>query len=463
MKKTSVSAINRREFLKRVAKTSLIGSGAYASLSSLTMMDAMAGSAQKDYKALVCVFLLGGNDSYNMFIPRAASAYQEYKTSRTNLAISQSDILAVNSANMGDDFGFHPSMPEMQSLFNQSDCAVVANVGTLIAPTTRETYLNRSVLRPPKLFSHNDQQDYWQSMVDKKDSGAIKGWAGRMADMLYHTNRDPLLPMNISMSGSNLWQVGDNGLPYNLSASGIDYFFGMNRGWNVSHEQARVATFEKLLQAEKNNMFVEQYASKAQRAYDLAHDLRGKIGKAPELTTPFPETSLGNDLKKIAEVLSVKDSLNTSRQIFFVGMGGGWDTHDNQRNTHSQLLGELSQGLQAFNSATKELGLSDSVTTFTGSDFGRTLGSNGDGSDHGWGSHQIVMGGAVKGSTVYGSVPPLVIGGPQDAGRGRIIPTISTEQYAATIARWYGLSASQIAELFPNLGNFDQADLGFMV
>lgn len=249
-----------------------------------------------------------------------------------------------------------------------------------------------------------------------------------------------------------------------MTPNGIEPIFGMNPALvNNSSEQARTATFKKLMAVSQRNIFAEQYSQRTKRASDLAFNLRQTIGGAPDLSAAFPNTDIGNKLRKVAEVVSVNQSLSPSRQIFFVGVGGGWDTHDNQLDTHPRLLSELSQGMKAFYDTTVDLSLSDQVTTFTGSDFGRTLTSNGDGTDHGWGSHQLVMGGAVNGRTIYGDMPPLAIEGPQDAGRGRIIPTLSTEQYAASLARWFGLNASQIAEVFPNLANFDSPDIGFMV
>lgn len=454
-------SMNRRNFLKTCAKTSLLGSGAYASLSSLTMMNALAQNGANDYKALVCVFLLGGNDSYNMFVPANGQAYNEYATARTNLAIPQNEILRLNSTNMGSDVGLHPAMTDVQALFNAGKCSIVANVGSLVEPTNRETYLNKSAIRPPKLFSHNDQQDYWHSMSAKEVASVPKGWAGRMADMMYEANGSAALPMNISLSGSNLWQSGDYGLPYNLSPYGVKLFNGFNRNNTNSMEQARIAAFDKIMAMPQDTIFAEQYGASARRTESLANTLKTSLDSVPEFATVFPNTDIGRKLKSVATTLAAKDTLGMSRQIFFVGIGG-WDTHAGQLANHSRLLGEVSQGFKAFSDATEELGLANNVTTFTGSDFGRTLGSNGDGTDHGWGSHQIVMGGAVRGQTIYGEIPPLVIDGPQDSGRGRIIPTLSTEQYAATIARWYGLSAAQIAEVFPNLANFNESDLGFM-
>jgi uncharacterized protein (DUF1501 family) len=457
--------ITRREFLKHCVNSTLMGAGAYAALGSLGMVNALAAPAA-DYRALVCVFLFGGNDSYNMVVPASNTEYAAYATARQNLAVPQAELLAINPViNDGASYGFHPAMPEMRTLFESGQLAVMANVGALVVPTTRNDFNNQSVPLPPQLFSHNNQQDFWQSL--QPDVAQPTGWAGRMADLLASVNTNQKLSMNISLSGRNLMQVGDLSFPYNLSPGGVQNYAGMSSTGN-DQQQLRYNIFQGLLDKELNDTsrhaLIREFARVRDRAGDLAEEISLALSNAPAITTVFPtqNNSLASSLRMVANMIAASGDLGVKRQIFFVGFGG-WDTHASQDTRHPELLGNVSQALKAFYDATVELGVQNQVTTFTTSDFGRTLTSNGDGSDHGWGGHQLIMGGAVKGQDIYGKMPEIVIEGPQDSGRGRIIPSTAVDQYSATLAKWYGLSDSDMSEVFPNLQNFNSQDLGFMI
>jgi uncharacterized protein (DUF1501 family) len=334
--------------------------------------------------------------------------------------------------------------------------AVVANVGALIEPVSKTAYQNNSVQLPPQLFSHNDQQTFMQSL----QSGSRRtGWAGRAADVLDSVNTNQKLSMNISLSGSNIWQNGTRVVPYSIDPSGIKELSNLNAGAEDARERARTQIYHNLLAQQQENMFQQQFARTQTLAWELAGEVKGALDAQSPIVTAFPASQVGSGLKMVAQMISARAALGVKRQIFFVGMGD-FDTHGDQLRRHVLLLDQLSSAMQAFYNTTVELGVAEQVTTFTSSDFGRTLTSNGDGTDHGWGSHQLVMGGAVNGGNIYGTLPSLSVGGADDVGQGRIIPGVGMDQYAATLASWYGLPGNQFGDVFPNLGNFNQLDLG---
>ena len=451
----------RRHFLKQCVRQSLLGAGAYATLGSLGMLKAMAADTA-GYKAMVCIFLYGGNDSFNMVIPRSTEEYNAYAAARQTLTIPKEQILAINpTTSDGADYGFHPAMPEVQGLFEAGKLAVLANVGALTEPTTRDDYKNKRVTLPPRLFSHNDQQDFWQSL--NPDNALPVGWAGRMADLLASANQNPQLSMNISLSGRNLLQVGQSTAPYFMSPGGVITINSLDPLSANAQERRRAATYDAVLNNTTGHLFGDEFTKMKRRAIDLAVEIDSALGRINPVTTVFPaENNLGVALRTIANMIAARDELGFSRQIFFVGVGG-WDTHANQLTRHPALLTEVSQAMKAFYDATEELQVADKVTTFTASDFGRTLTTNGDGSDHGWGGHQLIMGGAVKGKDIYGEMPDMIIEGPQDSGRGRIIPTTSIDQYSSTLGNWFGLTQNETLDVLPNLANFNTTNLGFML
>lgn len=410
-----------------------------------------------DYRALVCVFLFGGNDSFNMVVPRSAAEYGVYSNSRQNLAVARDVLLPIQPLTSdGAQYGLHPGMPGIRDLFEGGRAAVVANLGPLIQPTTRDQYLNRSVPLPPQLFSHNDQQDQWNTL---RGRAAIQtGWAGRIADALASETLAQQIALNISLNGTTPFQAGANTLPYTIGTTGAPIYFGMS---TAPEERERRAAFEALLAQNWPSIFARAFARVNRRALDTADLVNSALALAPTLATPFPASRLAQQLAMVARLIAVRDALDMSRQIFFVA-AGGFDTHDNQVADQPDLLTDVSASIAAFHAATVELGVASQVTAFTQSDFGRTLTSNGDGTDHGWGGHQLVVGDGVRGRDIYGSMPRLEIGGPDDAGAGRIVPTSSVDQFAATLAKWFGVADAQLNAVAPNLPNFAQRDLGFL-
>lgn len=448
--------INRRQLLNKLGGI-LLGSSTLTATSARFQLVNAQMPAADDYKALVCIFLFGGNDAFNMLVPAGSSEHAAYAASRQTLAIAREQLLPLSSQqSLGQQLGLHPAMGGAQALFNQQKLALVANVGALIEPVTKSDYQHNRVQLPPQLFSHNDQQTFVQSL---QSHSRRTGWAGRAADALASVNSNPMLSMNISVSGSNIWQNGAVATPYSVDPAGIQELTNLGMQSSDARERARAQVYKNLLAQQQDNIFQRQFAHTQQLAWELASDVKSALDAQPPLTTIFPASQVASGLRMVARLISARAALGVKRQIFFVGMGD-FDTHADQLTRHIMLLGQLSDAMQAFYDATIELDVADKVTTFTASDFGRTLTSNGDGTDHGWGSHQLVMGGAVNGGHIYGNLPSLSINGSDDMGQGRIIPSISMDQYAATLANWYGLPGSQFGEVFPNLGNFNQLDLG---
>ena len=448
--------LSRRQFLRQSMMASMATASVISPIAGLNPLLAATTKASSSYKAMVCIFLFGGNDGFNMVVPNSASDYATYANSRQNLAIAQTDLLPVSPIS-GGDYGFHPAMPEIRQLFESGNVAVQANVGTLIQPVTRETVQNQSALLPPQLFSHNDQQALWSSGYASDFTN--RGWGGLVADLVSGLNNSSA-PMNISIFGNNLFQVGDTVAPYSMNAAGPEEMIGIRP--NIPQEAARAAVFERLRDMSSGHVMETAHRNLTRNTQDVAQVLNTALEVAPELQTSFQSGNfLAEQLAMVAKMISVSESLGFERQIFFVGMGG-FDTHDGQNDDQPILLAQLSEAMSSFYAATEELGVANQVTSFTLSDFGRTLTSNGDGTDHGWGSHHMVMGGAVNGGDIYGQMPELAIGGPDDADDGRMIPTTSVDQYSATIARWFGLSETQLSQVFPNIDNFPTSDMGFM-
>lgn len=454
-----MKTLSRRNFIKAGAAATLAASPGVA-------FSQGAGSYAPftDYKALVCIFLFGGNDSFNMVIPRSTAEYDVYRASRQNLAVEQDQLLPISALTPdGASYGLHPSMSGIQSLFEAGRAAIVSNVGPLIEPTTRDAYFQKSVALPPQLFSHNDQQDQWQSLKgsDQKNTG----WAGRMADLIRAGVAGQRMPTNTSLFGNTLFQSADESIAYVMGSDGpvrfapvidpndIDAFL-------LEHHLA----FERVLNASYDSVYQRAFAEIQHRAVAAADLVSGAIERSPVLGTDFPQSQLGQQLQTVARLIAANESndqLHMQRQVFFVA-AGGFDTHDNQLADQPGLLAGVSDAMTAFYNATVEIGVAGAVTSFTQSDFGRTLTSNGDGSDHAWGGIQLVAGDAVLGREIYGLYPRLEIGGPDDVGGGRFIPTTSADQYAATLARWFGIADVDLDIVAPSIDNFTQRDLGFL-
>jgi uncharacterized protein (DUF1501 family) len=478
--------VNRRTFLRRSISSALGGAALYGALGNLKVMAAAAnlnkGVIPNDYRALVCVFLHGGNDSANSLVPHNATnaspggnTYGVYGATRPAMAVAQGDALAQALNPLGDglpgdgaSYGLHPSMPEMRTLFNGGQAAVVANVGTLFGPITRAEYQANPALAPPQLFSHSDQANFWQT--SRPDNANADGWGGRIADLLYASNPNQQLPMTMSLSSQSLFQRGSTVDQYVMQACSND---GSSCGvttidyLGAYQNELGTQTFEALMAAGvQSHLFQRAYGASTRRAVSTYQRLGQVLGSLPTWTTPFPTSSLGQQLRQVANLINVRGAggLDMRRQIFFVS-AGGYDTHDAQLATHPNLLRDLSRSLDAFYRATVQMGIAGSVTSFTASDFGRTLSTNGDGTDHGWGGHHFVLGGAVRGQRFYGRMNSLAqVNNPDDAGYGQIIPTTGVDQYAATLATWFGVAPGDLGLLFPSLANFDVGvrNLGFM-
>jgi uncharacterized protein (DUF1501 family) len=452
-----MTRLSRRRFVQALGAGGLVC--ALGRTSGTVWAQAAGTSGFSDYKALVCVFLFGGNDSWSMLVPRSGAEYNAYARSRQNLAIPQEQLLPVNAlSGEGVLYGLHPSMTGIASLFESARCAVVANVGPLIVPTTRAQYAAGSVPLPPQLFSHNDQQDQWHSLRGR--SVAKSGWAGRVADALASQVPGQQLALNVSLSGNTLFQAGTSATPYVMGPAGATTFNGLGA---TGAGPARKAAFQNVVNASYGTVYERAYADVQKRAVLYAELVNDALAAAPPLSAPFPGNSpLATQLQTVARMIAVRERLGMSRQVFFVATGG-FDTHDDQLADQPGLLGNVSASLEAFHQATVELGVASNVTTFTQSDFGRTLTSNGDGSDHAWGGVQLVLGDAVRGRTLYGRYPTLEIGGPEDVGGGRFIPAVSSDQYAATLAKWFGVAEAQLPTVAPSIGNFAERDLGFLL
>ena len=461
--KRSNQQLSRRRFLKRAALGTTASCSALATLSRFQLAQA-ALNADSDYKALVCVFLFGGNDSYNMLPPLSSNVHQTYLDTRQALAVPRDQLIPVSGLSQsGTEYGLHPELAALKPLYESKELGVVANMGALLEPVTRETFLNKSARVPGQLFSHNTQQEFVMSCSGGAEP--TSGWAARMTDALAAANTDLSFPLHISLNGSNPLQSSSSVLPYAMTANGATRLAGMDIKASAESDYnalRRAQIYDQLLKQDYDHLFLKEYTRVSQRAWQLADSISDALDGSGGLTTAPPaENKLAADLQMVAQMIKARSAFGVKRQTFFVGLGG-FDTHANQERDQPGLFKAVSEGLSYFAGALKEIGMFNQVTTFTASDFGRTLTSNGDGSDHGWGGHQLVMGGAVKGGTIYGQMPDFSIGNNMDSGEGRIIPGISMEQYAATLARWMGVGAADIANVLPALAAFSETDLGFL-
>ncbi|MBI4622268.1 MAG: DUF1501 domain-containing protein [Verrucomicrobia bacterium] len=442
----------------------LRATAAVTSIPSGASPPSTAAAVPADYKALVCIFLNGGNDANNLIIP-TGSAYNAYASQRGLLALPSSNLLSVSPKTTdGRTWALHPGVVELRTLFDSGRAALVANVGTLVRPTTKTQY-QAGINLPPQLFSHNDQQVQWQSSVS--DQPFTTGWGGRMADLVDALNSNPQVSMSISLNGFNNFEVGRNVAQYSINPTGGAIVFTGSTA-RSGNDFARYTAQRDLFAGSNPNLFAAAFGTLTKDAIASSELLNTTLAGATAFQTVFPASNLGNQLRMIARLMSVSSSLNVKRQIFFARLGG-WDLHADQVDdvdrtigAHANLLSQISRAISAFYDATVELGVAEQVTTFTASDFGRTYSSNGDGSDHGWGNHQFVVGGAVKGGDIYGRMPDLTISGADDTGRGRWIPTTSVDEFGATLAAWFGVTPTNLPLAFPNIGRFAKPNLGFL-
>jgi len=450
-----MSPITRRGFL-RTTCCSAAGVAA-ASLSRLGLVSAFAQGT--DYKALVCIFMFGGNDGNNMIVPYDTSGYDNYAQLRANLALPYNVLWPIQPKSLSTPFAFHPKFPEIQNLFNGGQLAAVVNVGTLVQPTTRDQYLNGQVSVPINLFSHADQQQQMQTDILHYTSFGSVGWGGLVADQMlaiYGGN----FPIMISLAGVNVFAQGLIAQPMQTSGDPTLALTGFSQS---PADQARLAAFQTLLTLDTGLELIQAASTTTGNAVQNAQNLAAALAQGTPLKTKFPKDPLSAQLKQVAQIIQVRSALGLSRQIFFVSLGG-FDTHSNQLSRQTMLLGDVSQAMNAFYQATGEMGVSQQVLTFTLSDFARTLQPDStNGSDHAWGNHLLVMGGAVLGGDFYGTWPTLTLGGPDDAtNQGRWIPTTSLDQYGATLAVWFGVPPAVLPSIFPNLPNFSTQTLGFL-
>lgn len=466
---------SRRKFLGQASCSAVGAASLFSTLLNLRFANAMAqpqeiivpkagGLPGDDYKALVCLFFAGGNDSFNMLVPRGAVEHAEYATVRGDLALPAGSLLPITpTTNDGREYGVHPGMPEVQQLFGSGDLAFVSNVGSLVEPTTKAGILNGSAHLPLGLYSHSDQIMHWQTSTP--DRRIAQGWAGRMADLLQSSNTNPTVSMNISLGGTNVFQAGNQVVPYSIRASGNGSIGINGYGGSEVFEQLQTAAINSLVDQQYQNLFMGALANTSRNAIDAHNLFSSSIAAVPPLITPFAANQVSQSFRMIARTIAARQALGIRRQTFFV-LFGGWDHHDEVLNSQGAMLPVVSKALGEFHSALTELSMLQDVVTFTASDFGRTLTSNGRGSDHAWGGNHMVMGGPVQGGDIYGTYPQLFEDNDLDTGRGRLIPTTSCDEYFAELALWLGVSPADLTTVIPNLERFytpgSGAPVGFL-
>ena len=473
----------RRAFLRRTGQLALTGTALPFALNLAAMGEAAAFDAN-DYKALVCVFMYGGNDYANTVVAYDDASYNKYSTIRGGgsgqtaggIALAKSDLAATVLNSLvplpgGRQYSLHPSMADMANLFNTGKAAVQLNVGPLVVPLTKAQYNSadrKNYPLPPKLFSHNDQQSIWQS---SSPEGSTVGWGGNLGDLALSSNATSTFTC-INVTGNAVFLSGDSALSYQVSTNGAVAINSVKS--NVYGSSAVRAAMTSLIQQPRTHILENEYNRVTARAVGTEAQITAALANVT-LATAFPTGNLSDQLKVVARLIAARNTLGNKRQVFLVSIGG-FDLHDNLIDKHPGLLSSVSGAMNAFYNATVEMGVASKVTAFTASDFGRTLQSNGDGSDHGWGSHHFVVGGAVQGQTFYGTPPEVSVGNTAAAvdqghvGQGRLLPTTSVDQYAATLAKWFGVADTEIGGILPNLRNFGTAagradyptNMGFM-
>ena len=450
----------RRTFLRNVSAMSAFGLASRLDLVKF-IAEAEAQSAP-DYKALVCVFMFGGNDGNNTVIPIDAAGYGQYAAVRpasSGINLAQASLLPIQPINLGMPFGLHPALPELQTLFVQKKMAILANVGTLLQPTTQAQY--NAGVRPLSLYSHADQQAQWQSAISNSAAGT--GWGGRVADKVASFNASSGFPVVTSLGGTVLFTTGTATSPLTIPVTGS---FALSGYTGSAASNARLATVQQMLAQGSANSFVAGANAISTQALNLSTTVNPILSSSNSTVAPIfanLKTNTAGELYQVAKMIEARAATGAKRQIFFVQLGS-FDTHGDQINRQQNLFAELSPALKAFYDATVALGVSAQVTTFTLSDFGRTFQpASGGGTDHAWGNHHFIIGDSVKGGSIYGQYPQLVLKGPSDAeAEGRWLPTTAVDQYGATLARWLGVASADLGAVFPNLAKFPTSDLGFM-
>jgi len=450
----------RRRFIKLGAKT-LTGAGLALGANPMWTLANAADSGfsdGSDYRALVCVYLEGGSDGFSLLVPTGSAEYNEYNRSRQELSVGTDRLLDLStlSGNHGS-LGFNSNAAPLHQLYQDQRLAMIANVGNLIVPTTKGDYEDKAVPLPAQLFSHSDQEIQWQQLQGR--GRGEQGWGAAAAQLLSgYQDRDYLT--SVTLDGSNYWQSGSGQRPFSMKETGLLQFAGLDE--KDDWELPRAEAYRRVMALKQNHIFTSAYADIQNRAIHITEEL-GRVleSNGPILTEQPEENSLAAQLGMVTQLIAARGQLGMRRQIFYVRMKG-FDVHDHQNKKQPWLFTELANALSYFQSSLDEIGESNNVTTFTASDFGRSLTGNGDGTDHGWGNHLMVMGGAVNGGDVYGTMPRMGVDGPDAIQNGRIVPTLSSTQYAATLLRWMGLSEDELHNTLPTLGNFQAQDLGFL-
>lgn len=462
----SIHKHSRRHFLGSLPCLAMGTTTLYSSLINLKAMNSIMGSTSivgGEYKAIVCLLLSGGNDSFNMLIPRGNAEYAEYATVRSDMAIPQEDIIPINPEQTdGREFGLHPSLTGLRNLFEQGNAAFISNVGTLVEPTTKSGVQSGLSQLPLGLLSHLDQVMHWQTAFPQDRTNL--GWGGKMADILKSMNEDNGVSMNISLAGNNVFQRGNTVTEYAINPDGGVAIAGWNE--QAPFLQMMTEDITDMMNKQYEDVFRDSYNGVLKRSVE-SNEVFNAAVEGVVLNTQFSNSQLAQRMRMIAQTIAARNTLGTERQIFFVDLGG-FDNHDELINSHAALMNVVDEAMTSFYAATEELGVSDCVTTFTISDFARTLTSNGNGTDHAWGGNAFVMGGAVKGKNMYGTYPVLNLGNDLELGGGILVPTTSADEYFAEIALWFGISPNDLSQILPNIGNFydvasSDKPLGFML
>lgn len=468
--KMNSKSYSRRKFLGQLSCAAVGYTTLYNSLLSLKGINALAASTglrDKDYKALVCINLSGGNDSFNMLVPTSTEEYKTYQRVRSNLALPRQELLNLQVRNTpGRTFGLHPSMDGLQNLFNQGKASFISNIGTLLEPTNRDDFYNDRSVLPLGLFSHSDQAQHWQTGIPQSRSNI--GWGGRMADLVRDMNTEENFSMNISLSGSNILEVGNEVIEYVIDrrqgSIGIrDYRpDNMYDQFNIAKSQA----IDSILAQNYSDAFEKTYTDVIRNARDGHLKFKEALDNGPDITTRFSDNYLSESLLMAARTISVHEKLGFKRQVFYIDFYG-WDHHDEVLNNQNEMLGQLSDSISEFYAAIQELGLGSQVTTFCISEFGRSLTSNGNGTDHAWGGNVFVLGGDVRGGNIFGKYPDLDLNSNLNVYEGVLIPETSVDLYFAELALWMGVSPSDLSYVLPNIGSFydvrsGKAPLGFL-
>jgi len=470
--------ISKRKFLRAAAAAPLATSGLATSfgiglsgLAALAAQQPARAAAGSDYRALVCVFMAGGNDSHNWVVPTDADGYAQYAVVRGALAMPASGLRPLSATPRqasGRQFGFAADLEPLRSLYEEGKLAVIANVGTLVRPTTRADYLAGTAL-PPKLFSHNDQQSWWQSLAPE---GSRSGWGGRIADAVMAGNGAPIFT-SVSASGNAIFLAGAQGQQYQIGTTGAVPIRPLTEGSTLGSRTVQAVLRRSLARARAESMQAgyNHVVKRSAEAYEVLAQAVANVNVGAlrssgaslsnNSTLALENLPLAQQLRAVTQMIGARDTLGMRRQVFMVQIGG-FDSHGSQLRDQPALMAGVAQSIAWFMGAMREQGLEDAVTVFTASDFGRTLTSNGSGSDHGWGSHHFVTGGAVRGRDIYGRFPITALHTQDDVGSGRMLPSTSVTEYGATLARWMGVTGSDLATVFPNIGNFPSSDLGFI-